>query len=290
PATFTSSPALAIRGAGQVDLFARADDNALWENYAFTFDNWATWSWRGWTPLEGDLAGRPSASAWGIGKNDSLVVAARGSDNTARVRVWTPDPTGHGTWTDWSAVGNKILAGEPTVTFSYPYFFTLARAEDGGLYVSRDAVVDGRFDPDGWSAWSGPVPGISASSDAAMAMGSGALFVAVRDVTNHYQWAKSIDNGTTWSAWSVILSTETFAGAPALSISPSGKLDVFGTPMGSEQMWNATSIDGGATWTAFRSAGGTLLDAPVAASPANGLIQTFGLGADNTVYWDRYQE
>jgi hypothetical protein len=288
--TFTSDPSVAIRGPDQVDLFARGTDNAVWENYAFTYDHWTTWTWLGWTPLDGVVLGKPSVSTWGIGQDDSLIVAGRDSSGRIEARVWKLGQSVHGSWSSWSPVSDKTWTGEPAVTFQYPYFFVFAKGDDNGLYWSRNAVLNGAFDPDGWSAWSAPVPNGVLSSDAAVATSNGALYVAARDANNLYRLAKSTDKGATWTDWSSVPSSLTFASAPALTISPDGRLDIFGTADGNGELWNATSADGGISWTAFQSTGRVLRGAPAGASPTAGLVQTFGLGTDSTVYWNRVQD
>lgn len=287
---FTAAPAVAIRGVGQLDLFARGSDGALWQNYAYTRDDWQTWSWLGWTPLDGALRGKPSASTWGIGRNDSLIVAAGGKDDRVRVRVWTPGESGHGGWSDWAQVRSEILAGDPTITFSYPYFLVFARGTDGGLYFTRDALAGGAFDPNGWSEWTGPIANGVLTSNASVATWNGALYVAARRTTGDYALAKSFDHGATWSAWSSIPSAIAWGGDPALSISPGGELRVFGMRAGKNEIWIATSSDDGASWRSFESAGDVVVGAPAAASPDDSLVQAFGLGADDALYWNRYQQ
>jgi len=284
---FSSGPATAARGTASVDVFARGADTAVWSNFGYTFDNWTTTTWLGWSSLGGALKGKPAASAYGP-LGDQLVVAGRGTNNQAYVRVTVPVQGGHPTFTDWSQVSNGNLSNEPAVTYRAPYIYVFGNGTDNKVYWSRNDVSSG-FDPNGWQAWTGPIPNGVLSSEPAVASLNGALYVVGRGTDNRCYFTKSTDGGSTWIAW-VLVSTNTFSSGPALTVSPNGQLNVFAPLNGNNHMFSFTSNDGGASWGAVVDAGGNLPSSPGASSPASGLIQTFGRGTDNAIYWNRYQE
>jgi hypothetical protein len=287
PGLFTSGPAATTRDTASIDLFARGSDNALWANFVFTFDNWATSTWTGWASLGGNLLGRPSVATWGV-QLDSLIVAARGTDNQAYVRVWRPG-TGHGSWTDWSQASNGVLSNEPAVAYCGGFFYIFANGTDNQVYWTRNDVTNG-FNPGGWSAFTGPIPNGVLTSEPAVACWFNDIFVAGRGTTNLYHVTKSTNLGQTWSAWTMVSNSFTFKAGPALTVSPNGQLNIFGPSAANGAMYNSTSTDQGSSWGTLQSAGGNLTASAGAKSPANGTIQTFGRGTDNTIYWNRYQE
>jgi len=296
PGPFTSGPAATNRNdTNSIDLFARGSDNALWGNFVFTFDNWATHSWTGWSSLGGVLLGRPSTSAWTPPAHqllDSLFVAGRGTNNQAYVRVWTAGSTStnvHGTWTDWSQASDGVLSNEPAVAYCGGYFYIFANGTDNQVYWTRNDVSNG-FNPAGWSAFTGPIPNGVLSSEPAVACWFSDIFVAARGTTNRYHVTRSTDLGQTWSAWTVVDNSFLFSTGPALTVSPNGQLNIFGPSAANGAMYSSTSADLGSTWGTLTTAGGNLTASPGATSPANGTIQTFGRGTDNTIYWNRYQE
>jgi hypothetical protein len=289
PPIFTSGVAVDARGPITIDLFARGSDNALYYNYAFTTNNWATANFSGWSSYDGVLLGRPSACAWGD-TNQYFVVAGRGTNNQAYVRLVVPAETDSGTLlTDWTQVSNGVLSNEPAVTVMGRYqIYVFANGTDNGVYWSHNDVTHA-FDPNNWSAWRGPIPqGVLSAEPAAGAFGS-TLYVVGRGTTNFYHLTKSSDGGTTWSPWAVIDASHTFTTGPALSVSPNGRLDVFGV-LSNGHMYGLTSIDGGNSWGAPVDAGGNLAASVGAVASANGIIQTFGLNTDGTISGDLYKE
>lgn len=67
-----SDPAISSKGPGQLEIFIRGADNALWTK---SFSNG---SWSGWQSLGGQITSGPGAVSWGSGRTD---VVARGTDN-----------------------------------------------------------------------------------------------------------------------------------------------------------------------------------------------------------------
>lgn len=90
--TATPSPpaetAVTSRYRGQLDMFARGADNALWHR------SWSG-SWGGWVRLGGVLTSAPAAASWG---GDHIGVFATGTDGGTWHRQWD------GTWRPWETV------------------------------------------------------------------------------------------------------------------------------------------------------------------------------------------
>jgi hypothetical protein len=274
----------------EVDLFARGSDGAFWTNYGYTLDNWNTTFWVGWTSLGGVFLGMPSAAPWRFA-HDGIVLAGRATDYQIYVRVYNPDPN-QPSWTDWAPVSHGgVFSNEPAVTYVDPYIYVFANGTDNGVYWSRNDTSNGfNPDPNAWTVWKGAIPEGVLSSQPAAGTFRNVIYVVGRGTTNLYHITKSTDMGNTWSHWQTLSLTNTFSSGPALTIAPNGDLNVFGTSAVNGHMLASTSPDGGTTWAVFQDASGVLNASPAAAQPTQGLIQTFGRGTDNTIYWNRYQE
>jgi len=281
----TAVPAVAIRGGtGTFDLFTRGLDNAVWWTIASTSNDWATATFTNRTSLGGALLGMPAAVALSGMPGDPIAVVGRGTDYQAYAIVGTPIG-GFGTW---GQVSNGVLSDEPAVAWLFPYLYVFANGTDNGVYWSRKDV-SGLGPPNDWTAWAGPIPnGVLTAQPAATVVGQ-TLYVVGRGTTNRYHVTKSTDLGSTWSAWTMLSTTTTFATGPAISAWLDGQLNVFGAAAADGHMLVSTSTDSGATWGAFQDVGGVLNTAPAAASFGSERIQTFGRGTDNNIYWNRYQ-
>ena len=91
-------PAVAAQGSGDMRVFIRGRDNALWTR------SWTGSSWSGWSSLGGSLTSGPAAMARPGGIYDVFV---RGPDNAIHHRSFTP-ATG---WSGWDSLGGTFTSG-----------------------------------------------------------------------------------------------------------------------------------------------------------------------------------
>jgi len=287
----TSAPAAAAFGE-TINLFTRGPDNALWWKTAFTSDNWRTSAWSPWSSLGGSLLGMASACmVSGLSGGQLLAVAGRGTNNLAYVIIRS-----QAGWGSWQNVGSLVLSDEPAVTWNLPYLYVFANGFDHRVYWSRiNLSITAPPSERVWSAWAGPIPNGVLSAQPAAAVYAGTIWVVGRGTNNLYYITRSDDLGSTWRAWATVSDTTTFSTGPAIAIDQTNgplltMLNVFGTSAADGHMLVSSSIDFGSTWDTFQDAGGVLNAAPAATSPGNGLIEAFGRGTDNTIYWNPYRE
>ena len=96
-------PAIAAQGLGDMRLFVRGRDGALWTR------SWNGSAWSGWSSLGGQLTSGPAAMARPGGIYDVFV---RGTDNAIHHRAFTPA----GGWSNWASLGGTFISG-PGATF-----------------------------------------------------------------------------------------------------------------------------------------------------------------------------
>lgn len=280
--TFASGPAALTRGSTILDVYARGTDNSFWQNFAFT-TNGVDWNWLGWQPFGSGFSGKPGATTWGPTR-DAVAVAGRATSDHIFVEAVLPP----GLFKSWAAVRDDVFVKDPAITYSQPYLFLFALKSNGFLYFSKNDTTTG-YDPNNWTAWAF-IPNGTLASEPTAATANGQIFVTARGTDDKFWITSSANQGASWTLFRPIPSSMTFAFGPALVSSPNGQLNIFGTALGTGQVWNSTSNDSGGTWTTFLSLGGPILDGPSAASPDNGTIRIFGRGIDSDIWYNMYQE
>jgi hypothetical protein len=222
-AAVDDEPGATTLGAGDISLFARADDNTLAQR-TFGPAGWTDWSGAGgalgsgpravvfgsavhvfarapngefvhrggtgaWETLDGALTSAPGAAVRrGLGYLD---VAVRGTDNAVFFRSYVPG-TG---WSPWDSRGGVIQFAPSVVSYKPNIVHVFAIGTDGALDVMY-------WTGSAWSAWS-TLGGVATSAPAAISDGDGRIDVFVRgtDAAIHrISWR----DGSGWSAWSRI--------------------------------------------------------------------------------------
>jgi hypothetical protein len=229
---------------GQLELFSRGTDSALWQRLAElptwgeesslgaklgsgpralvrdarTVDVFArgpvgeflhrartSGTWGAWETLDGTLASAPSA---GIRRGlNYLDVAARATDNTVVFRSLVPGSP----WSPWSSLGGATFSAPSVVSYKPGWVHVFARATDGTLAVIY-------WNGSAWSAWSS-LGGEVTASPSAISDGEGRIDIFVRgnDAAIHrISWR----DATGWSAWSRIDPTPVSSGPAAVVRGP----------------------------------------------------------------------
>ncbi len=242
-------PTVASSGPGQLDLFVRGIDNALWHR---RYDG----TWHDWESLGGILTYDPAVASWGNGRLDVFV---RGTNNTLQHKWYD------GIWHDWESLGG-VLTSDPAVTSSGP----------GRLDVFvRDAFNSlQRMSFDGkWHNWE-RLGGSLTSSPAAASSSTGQLDAVARGTDNGL-WHIHYDGN--WHAWESLGGV--FTSDPAVISQDSPRLDVF--VRGNDNTLMHRSYDG--NWHAWESLGGILSSGPAAVSWASNRIDMFARSTNNTL-------
>lgn len=241
-----SRPSLVALGPGNLDLFVRSRDQALWRR---RYDG----SWRAWESLGGSLLFDPVAVSW---DGQQIDLFMRGEDNTLQHRFYD------GSWHTWESLGGA-LASDPTV----------ASWQAGRL----DVFVRGAADNALWHIWYDgswhdweSLGGVLLASPAVTSWGPNRLDVFVRG-TDNALWHRAWDTSA-WSDWESLGGSFT-ADPTAASWGPN-RLDVFtrGSDETMQHIWYDGSNGSPATWQPWESLGSQLVVAPTAVSWGNNRI------------------
>jgi|GEM_PF-1991461 len=79
-----STPAIASRGVGRLDIAVRGMDNGIWYKSYSAQSGWFP-SLDGFQPLGGSVTSSPDMASWGP---NQLIIAARGADGHLKARFW----------------------------------------------------------------------------------------------------------------------------------------------------------------------------------------------------------
>ena len=204
--TLTSAPA-AVWRQGQIDVFARGPDNALWH----TWRENGTWVGR-WESLGGVLTSAPTVASWAPGRLDVFV---RGSDNRLHQRSCDIKLSGNSVcdgndWSGWQAppVGGGDLGSAPAaVSWGKGRIDVFTRGTDSQVY---HVTFTARFRPDGpgtdtfdggnWGPGWVPLGGQTGEAPAVASPGAGSLYLFVRG-TDGVLYRQKFANGAWGGTW-----------------------------------------------------------------------------------------
>ncbi|HMJ73989.1 MAG TPA: hypothetical protein VK471_11580 [Solirubrobacterales bacterium] len=252
-------PTISSQGAGQLDVFARGMDNALWHKW------YSGTSWSGWQSLGGSLAGGTGSVSWEPGRID---VVARGTDNG----VW------HWAWTNKSGWSLDSLGG---VTYSAPEISSQGPNQlDVFIRGADNALWHKWYSGGGWSGWQS-LGGVLAGGPGSVSWGPGQIDVVARGSDNaiwHWAW-----NGSGWSLGTL---GGSLGSDPDISSLGPGYLDVFAKGV-DNNLWS-NSYSG--VWSGWHFTGsGPLISGPGAVSWAPGRTDVVALQSDSSIrhfFWN----
>ena len=248
-------PGVVSRSTGQLDMFKRGADNALWHR------SW-NGSWGPWVSLGGVLTSEPAAASW---SSDRLDVFVRGTDNALWHKWW------NGSWSGWASLGG-VLTSEPTVaSWGTGRLDVFARGTDNALWHKWWAGS--------WSGWA-HVGGTLTSAASAVSWGPNRIDVFVRGPDNalwQRSWAGS------WSAW--VHRGGVLTSAPSAASWGVNRLDVFARGTDSA-LWHQSWAG---SWSGWGHLGGSLTSGPSAVSWGPNRIDVLATGLDRgtwQLWWD----
>jgi uncharacterized protein YvpB len=251
----TSTPAAASWAPGHVDMFARGQDNGLWQR------TWNGSSWSGWGSLGGGFTSSPAAVSWGPNRID---VFGRGLDNSLYTNVWA----GSG-WTGWQPLAGGLTSAPAVASWGANRLDVFARGNDLAIWHRA-------WDGSAWSPWES-LGGHLTSAPTAVSWGPGRVDVLARGLDGalwHIAWT-----GSGWSGWQSLGGVITTA--PAVASWTANRLDVVATG-GDNAMWHVAWT--GSAWSGWQSLGGSINGDPQAYSWEPDRIDLLARGQDDSVW------
>lgn len=190
-----SQPAVVSRMQGQIDIFVRGRDNAVWQT-------WCNPSCTvGWYSLGGIITSDPAVSSWSSTRVD---IFARGQNNG----LWQKYYNGSG-WSNWLSIGYASVPSGQSGALS-AYAPAAVSWQSGHIDVfatntSGTVLHWGCNEPGGGcgvnaSPWfSDSLGGVLTAAPAATSSGPGQVGVVGRGLDGNF-WLRSFYNGQ-WGAW-----------------------------------------------------------------------------------------
>jgi hypothetical protein len=246
-------PAVAAQGTGDMRVFIRGRDNALWTR------SWNGTAWSAWSSLGGSLTSGPAAMARPGGIYDVFV---RGPDRAMWIRTFTPA----GGWTPWASLGGAFLSG-PGATYRQGTgeIDVFGVGVDNQLYHSSYAGS--------WSPWGG-LGCCVVGAPSVESPGSGVLDVWVRS-TNQQLYQKYWTPQEGWVGY-IPLGGE-LTSTPEGTAWAGDRRDVFVRGPDSVVYDKSWTQSGG--WGPFVRMPGVIDSAPAATALAPGVLQLFARGS-----------
>jgi hypothetical protein len=250
----TSDATAVSPSAGQMTVFARSSDGAIW------YRSWSSGSWSGWQTLGGRLTADPDAVTVG---SSTIMVFARGTDNAVWYRTF--DGT---TWSGWQSIGGVLLSAPAATSSSATHVDLFAQGQDHGLWVRS-------WDQGTWGGWYS-LGGYIVGPPVVVPSSTTRLDVFVRGGDNGL-WQRGWNSGS-WSAW--VTAGGRMASNPAVVSAAAGTFDAL--VQGQDNALWSNHYDG-TKWTGWVSHGG-VVGQPTAASCAAGRVDVFVVGQDAAVW------
>jgi hypothetical protein len=178
----TSGPAAAAYN-GQIHVFIRGTDGAVYTNYLSSGG-----SWSGWASLGGYATSAP-AVALRRGPLNYLDLAIRGNDNTIYFRSYVPAAG----WSPWSSLGGNLTSAPALASQADGIVNVWARGTDSAVYQKS-------WNGSAWTEWGSLAGGIY-GAPAAISRAPGYVNLYVRGSGNQ-SFADSWSGN--WSGWQVL--------------------------------------------------------------------------------------
>lgn len=156
------SPVVVSRGPGMLDVFAVANDGAVWQKAYNT-----STSWQPWYSLGGKATSAPAAASMDSGH---VTVVVRGTSNKLHSRTWR---RGQG-WTGWSTLAPEAVTSAPALVSHSPGHLDLFVRGSARDCVHK-SYVNGRWS--GWTSRGGVIADGTTISATSMSPGRFDLFV-----------------------------------------------------------------------------------------------------------------
>jgi hypothetical protein len=264
----------------RTELFIVGANKAFYHKYETTNGLWSAW-----LPLGGAFKGGPAV----VRSNDGrLEVFGRGVNN-AIWHIYQAEPNS-AEWSTWMSLGSNKFSSDPVVVLSSEGFIHLfAKGADNSLMHKTQFTNNTLFV---WTEWTS-LGGSLTSQPAVMLDAEGLLHVFVRG-PDRALWHKHQIGGqepryVKWSEWQSLGGVLASAPRVPIALNTVNLLEIF-VRASDKAMWHRCQVaslpsnEREVDWNEWQSLGGVFSSGPAAVVNGDGLIETFGRGADKAVW------
>jgi len=280
---------IGINEDDRTELFILGTDKAFHHKYETPEENG---SWSNWISLGGAFRGGPAVVRSSDGR---LEVFGRGADNS----IWhkyQAEPNSVA-WTQWMTLGSgsdQKFASNPTAVLSSEGFIhVFAKGVDGSLMHKTQFTNNTLFV---WTEWTS-LGGSLTSQPAVSVDAEGLIHVFVRG-PDRALWHKAQVGGQEprfikWAEWASLGGVLASAPRVPVALNTVNLLDVY-VRASDKAFWHRSQVASVPTaermvdWKEWRSLGGVFASGPGAVINGDGLLETFGRGADKAI-WHKKQ-
>jgi len=242
-----------------------------------------------WTTLGGKFKGGPSV----VRSNDGrLEVFGRGFDN----KIWNSFQleANSRSFSQWTSLGNQNLTSDPVAILSSEGFIHLfAKGSDNSLIHKTQFTNNMMFV---WTEWTS-LGGSLTSQPAVMLDAEGLLHVFVRGpdraLWHKHQIGVQEPRYVKWSEWQSLGGVLASAPRVPVALNTVNLLEIF-VRASDKAYWHRCQVaslppnEREVDWNEWQSLGGVFSSGPAAVVNGDGLIDTFGRGADKAL-WKKSQ-
>ncbi|WP_328493195.1 hypothetical protein OHS59_10925 [Streptomyces sp. NBC_00414] len=259
---------------GRLEVFARGADNSLWCDYQ-TKPNGGTGDWI-WKTLNGKITSEPAVFR---NADDRMEVAV--ADTNRQVAVTYQQGAPSGTWTSeqgrWPTPGGGTIGDPSLIQAEDGRLVIFTRGGDNHLYENAQSSPGG-----GYGGWVDR-GGILHSDPTPILGGDGTIHVFTIGADGALWHLPQLSPNGSWGSWQQVSSaSDPLSHHPAAVLNSNNQIEVFARSHATHI--NHYKVVNGA-WAPFRHDTGSLdISGPTAARNADGRLEVFYRGADNTVW------
>lgn len=274
---------IGINEDDRTELFILGTDHAFYHKYETVqgSDEWSKW-----LSLGGSFRGGPSVVRSADGR---LEVFGRGADNN----IWHKSQRDSNSeeWTEWESLGstNKFSSSPVAILSSEGFVHLFAKGSDNSLMHKTQFINNTQFV---WTEWAS-LGGSLTSQPAVTLDAEGLIHVFVRG-PDRALWHKSQVGGQEprfikWSDWQSLGGVLASAPRVPVALNTVNLLEIF-VRASDKAYWHRTQVASlppnqrEVDWNDWQSLGGVFSSGPSSVVNGDGLIETYGRGADKAIW------
>jgi len=280
--------ALGVNEDDRTELFILGTDRQFYHKYELR-DSETTKEgeeWSGWLTLGGKFRGGPSVVRSSDGR---LEVFGRGADNAIWHKYQADSNSDQ--WTTWINLGdnNKFTSDPVAILSSEGFIHLFAKGADSSLMHKTQFTNNTMFV---WTEWTS-LGGSLTSQPAVMLDAEGLIHVFVRG-PDRALWHKHQIGGqeprfVKWSEWQSLGGVLASAPRVPISLNTVNLLEIF-VRASDKAFWHRTQVaslppnERELDWNEWQSLGGVFSSGPSTIVNGEGLVETYGRGADKAIW------
>jgi len=269
----------------RTELFILGPDKEFYHKYQVKMDD-EDWSWSSWYSLGGSFKGGPTVV---LSNDGRLEVFGRGNDDS----IWHSYQVEANSviWTQWSSLGssNKFTSNPVAILSSEGFIHLFAKGADNSLMHKTQFTNQSLFV---WTQWTS-LGGSLTSQPAVLLDAEGLIHVFVRG-PDRALWHKHQIGGqepryVKWSEWQSLGGVLASAPRVPIALNTVNLLEIFDRAS-DKAFWHRCQVaslppnEREVDWNEWQSLGGVFSSGPSAIVNGDGLIETFGRGADKAIW------